>query len=64
MKSGEAVSEKKTFKDYEILYMYIAQEQGQIIKWDKIVAFGSGELKSSSSTKRRSATITISTKAG
>ena len=26
----QAVSEKKTFKDSLILYMYIAQEQGQI----------------------------------
>ena len=25
VKIGQAVSEKKTFKDYEILYMYIAQ---------------------------------------
>ena len=33
MKSSEtlqAVSEKKTFKDFIILYIYIAQEQGQI----------------------------------
>ena len=33
---GPAVLEKKTFKDYEILYMYIAQGQGQITKRDKI----------------------------
>ena len=37
MKIGQAVSEKKTFKDYEILYMYIAQGQGQIIEEDKIL---------------------------
>ena len=30
VKTGQAVSEKKTFKYYENLYMYIAQEQGQI----------------------------------
>ena len=30
MKIGRAVSEKKTFKDYQILYKYIAQGQGQI----------------------------------
>ena len=33
VKSGEnsqAVSEKKIFKNYTIVYMYIAQEQGQI----------------------------------
>ena len=30
MKSGQAVSEKKTFKDYTILYMYTAEGQGQI----------------------------------
>ena len=34
VKIGQAVSEKK-FKDYKILYMYIAQGQGQITK-DKI----------------------------
>ena len=27
---GQTVLEKKTFKDYDILYMYIAQEQAQI----------------------------------
>ena len=36
VKIGQAVSEKKTFKDYEILYMYIAQGQGQITPGDKI----------------------------
>ena len=39
MKSGEmdkAVSEK-TFKDYKILYMYIAHGQGQKTPWDKIL---------------------------
>ena len=30
VKIPPAVSEKKTFKDYTILYMYIAQGQGQI----------------------------------
>ena len=35
VKIGQAVSEKKTFKDYEILYMYIAQGQGQITQEDK-----------------------------
>ena len=30
MKIGRAVSEKKTFKDYTILYMYLAQGQGPI----------------------------------
>ena len=29
-----AVSEKKTFKDYTILCMYVAQEQGQI-PWEQ-----------------------------
>ena len=28
-KLGQAVSEKKTFKDYEILYMYIARGKGR-----------------------------------
>ena len=30
VKIGPAVSEKKTFKDYTILYTYTAQRQGQI----------------------------------
>ena len=30
VKIGPAVSKKKTYKDYMILYMYVAQEQGQI----------------------------------
>ena len=30
---GQAVSEKKTFKNYTILYMYIAQWQGEITLW-------------------------------
>ena len=30
VKIGRAVSEKKTIKDYTILYMYIGQGQGQI----------------------------------
>ena len=37
VKIGQAVLEKKTFKDYEVLYMIIAQEQGQIIPGDKIM---------------------------
>ena len=36
MKFGQAVSEKKTFKDFDILYMYIAQGQGQMTPRDKI----------------------------
>ena len=35
MKIGEDVLEKKTFKDYEILYMYIALGQGQKTLGDK-----------------------------
>ena len=34
VKIGQSVSEK-TFKDYEILNMYIAKGQGQITKEDK-----------------------------
>ena len=37
MKIGQAVLEKKTFKDNEILYMYIAQGQGKITPGDKIL---------------------------
>ena len=37
VKIGQAVLEKKLFKDYEILYMYIAQGQGQITLGDKIL---------------------------
>ena len=36
VKIGQAVSQKKTLKDYEILYMYIVQGQGQINQ-DKIL---------------------------
>ena len=36
MKIGQAVSEKKLFKDYDILFMYIAQGQGQITSGDTI----------------------------
>ena len=36
VKVGQVVSEKM-FKDYEILYMYIAQRQGQITQKDKIL---------------------------
>ena len=32
----QAVSEKKTFKHYEILYMYIAQRLGQVTLRGKI----------------------------
>ena len=35
VKIGQALSEKM-FKDYTILYMYIAQGQGQITPMDKI----------------------------
>ena len=35
VKTGQAVS-KKTCKDYDILYMYIAQGQGKITLGDKI----------------------------
>ena len=34
---GQAVLEKKNFKNYEILYMYIAQGQGQKTLGDKIL---------------------------
>ena len=37
MKIGQVVSEKKTFKDYTILYMYLAQGQGQIAPGDEIL---------------------------
>ena len=36
VKIGQAVSQKKMLKDYEILYMYIVQGQGQINQ-DKIL---------------------------
>ena len=34
---GQAFSEKKTFKDYAILYMYIVQRQGQMTPRDTIL---------------------------
>ena len=37
VKIGQPVSEKKTFKDYTILYMSIAQGQGQIPPGNKIL---------------------------
>ena len=37
VKIGQAVSEKKTFKDYETLHMYIAQGQEQITREVKIL---------------------------
>ena len=41
VKSGKKISqsvlEKKTFKDYKIVYMNIAKEQGQITPWDKML---------------------------
>ena len=37
VKTGQAVSEKRTFKDYKILYMYKAHRQGQINQEDKIL---------------------------
>ena len=36
VKIAQAISEKKTFKNYTILYMCIAQRQGQITLRDKI----------------------------
>ena len=36
VKIGQTVSEK-TFKDYAILYMHLAQDQGQITPGDKIL---------------------------
>ena len=37
VKNNDAVSEKKTFKDNTILYMYIAPKQGKITPvWQKI----------------------------
>ena len=35
-KMGQAVSEKKMFKDFMILYLYRAQEQGQISKFQPL----------------------------
>ena len=37
VKKCYAVSEKKTFKEYNVLYMYLAQGQGQIIPGDKLL---------------------------
>ena len=37
VKIAQAVSKKKTFKDYTILNMYIAQRQGQITPGDRIL---------------------------
>ena len=37
LKITQAVSEPKTFINYTILYMYIAQGQGQITPGDKIL---------------------------
>ena len=37
VKIGQAISEKKKFKDNDILYMYIAQGQGLITPGDKIL---------------------------
>ena len=34
-KTAQVVSEKKTFKNYTILYMYIAKGQGMITSRDK-----------------------------
>ena len=50
VKIGQAVSEKKTLKDYEILNMYKAQGQGQITQEDRIlivymyIAQGQGQI--------------------
>ena len=35
LKTAQAFSEKKSFKNYTILYMYIALEQGQITPREK-----------------------------
>ena len=35
VKISQAISEKKRFIDYEILYMYVVQGQGQITTGDK-----------------------------
>ena len=37
IKIGQAVQEKKTFKYYETLHMYLAQGQGQVTPGDKIL---------------------------
>ena len=42
VKIGQAVSEKKMFKDYDILYMHTALGQGQITLWDKIFVVTKG----------------------
>ena len=36
VKTAKAVSEKKTFENYTIVYIYIAQEQGRITPGDKL----------------------------
>ena len=43
VKIGEEVSEKKTFKDFMILYLYIAQGQAQILGGGR--RRGEGEAK-------------------
>ena len=42
VKIGQAVSEKKTFKNYDILYMYIAQGQGPITLGDNFFVVTKG----------------------
>ena len=37
VKIGQAISEKKTFQDFEILYIFIAQEQVQLTAGDWIL---------------------------
>ena len=37
MKAVKAVSEKKTFKDFMILYIYIAKWQGQINSFTPVI---------------------------
>ena len=37
VKSGQVVSEKKTLKNFMVLHLYMAEEQGQIIPWGKIL---------------------------
>ena len=36
VKTGQAIPGKKTFKDYKIVNMYIAQEQVQITRGSKL----------------------------
>ena len=42
MKIGRSVAEMKTFKDYTILYMYLAKGQGQITPGGYMCMLGGG----------------------